>query len=529
VARADHDFRNLGLSESSVQFLTACLDPFHDGKLDPRGVPDHRTTPSITQEIRHSTTITAPPLAVDGWSACVWSSPIDSLAWCRPGQSAYGNAALYTNPGPNPTLTQSHVQGYNVSSNNAVIQVGSYNVWTWPTGQPASAGYSFFPEKGKSWVAPTTTYADCALADNNTMYLAGPAPDFPTRYRIFASGVEVINTSSALNKQGALAVVRTSSSIDTEHNLVAIANGNGNVITSGPANPYWNLPTTSFVRCRMPPATLAEADTSGAVRWDASEGCYSVNTYEVGDLPFTIPTSVGFSTCSGERNLASAWTSQTADCLVSHNYSSVTSGSASAAVSDSNAGSLQAHHFSPRDNICMYLTGLAANSTFTVTFKYYVEMAPTLANPTAAALVPLLRPSPLMDEPALIIQQRASARLLPGVPAHMNSFGDFFTGLFNNILKPIASSVLPGVGPLLLNGAAAIANKVFGPKPNPPKPKKKQQPKSRPTSARSRASSASSRAPSSKAVIIRVPKRSSSASTKMMQFPRSKAKIGGRN
>jgi hypothetical protein len=216
----------------------------------------------------------------------------------------------------------------------------------------------------------------------------------------------------------------------------------------------------------MPPATLAEADTSGAVRWDASEGCYSVNTYEVGDLPFTIPTAVGFSTASGERNLASAWTSASADSLVSHNYSSVTSGNAALAVSDSNVGTLQAHHFSPRDNVCIYLTGLAANSTFTVTFKYFVEMAPTLANPTAAALVALLRPSPLMDEPALIIQQRASARLNPGVPAHMNSFGDFFTGLFNNILKPIASTVLPVVGPMLLNGASAIATKIFSPKNN---------------------------------------------------------------
>lgn len=517
--------------------MTAALDPFHDGRLDPRGVPDHRTTPSICQEIRHSFDLSPPPGAVDGWCAVLFSTPLDNTASCKAATNAYGSVQVKTRSGAG--FGASSCQGYNVSSAAASLNVGAYNAWLWPNNTPTASGNCFFPEQGKTWTPPTVVKTDVPLADAPGSYASGPVPDYPTRYRVFSSGIEVINTSSALNKQGALAVVRTSSSRDMEYNLVAIATPGGNVMTASgsPSVGFVSVPTTNFCRCRMPPATISEADTSGAVRWDASEGVYCVNTYDLSDLDFSIPSSIGYSSASGERvpGLPGAVSNATSNALISHVYGSIlddnsTTPNVYLPLGDSVAGSLQDHHFSPRDNICIYLTGLNALSTFTVTMKYFVEMAPTTANPTASALVPLLRPSPPMDQAALIAYQMSASRLLPGVPAHMNSFGTFFSNLFSNVIKPAVSTILPVAGPLLLKGAGALIGSLsHSEKASPPQKKKKQKP--RPSSAAtSRASSRTSNASrkTSKAVIIKVPKRSGSASSKRMQFPRSDATVGGK-
>lgn len=354
-----------------------------------------------------------------------------------------------------PSLTN-NVIGYGTQNdlNHIAVEVGAANVWSWSTDVD-----QFFPSTSPTWSAPEQVYAESVLK-----YGDDDKPRPSLRYRVVASAFEVTNTTSQLNRQGTVTLVRQSCAQDIEYNLASFdtAGISPESTDFSSVAPWVGLQQFTYTNLQLPPRDLSAAMLAGGIQWDAAEGGYSVSTYDYEncDLRDSNPCQVSFRT--GKFEPAGTVERPNSIATLAQDHADLGAGFLSFF---NNKNSRQTCHFSPRDTVAHFYTGLSPSTTLNLSTRYYVEMAPREQDTEYANLVPLRQPSPLCDERALLIYQRAASKLLPGVPVHMNSFGDFFKQVWDtvkSVAAPLIKTALPIAGPLLLKAAPVIGNAILG-------------------------------------------------------------------
>jgi len=370
------------LSSEGRNWLIQAMDPFHDSEVPVTGYPDMVTTPSVCQAIRQSITITVPTTVTTG----TWDCNIAAF----PAPYASGTTALpvaITIPGIYTTATSTMTPYVN-------------------TGVTSFAG----PTSTQGYGTTSNQWQLTGGVAIPTPYTAGPM-------RVVGYGVEVINTTSALNCQGLCTVWRQSCPV---RNLTTV--GLDHSVGGGVVPTSW----ASAFEMPQPPGTLANAQLlEGSKQWHAKEGAYLVNT--MADIsnppqqaePFYV-TTVGAENQVGNTTLRQAMCS-----LPQNTYATTVQMPAPQMVA-------------PYHMVGAYFTGLSLQTTLTVNTIWYVERFPT---PFDNNLVVLTSPSPAFDPVALELYGLALQRMPAGVMVKENPFGEWFQDLIHNIAEAAAPAL----------------------------------------------------------------------------------------
>jgi len=259
------------------------------------------------------------------------------------------------------------------------------------------------------------------------------------QFRLVAAGFEVVNTTSALNKQGSVTSYRSPNS-RTEGYLSNFS------VEAGPFTTQFGL---------LPPSTQQDASSyPNSKTWAAADGVYSVCSFNTVTNPFSAP--VPHSVCFVENAVLADL--QTINPVTPTRL---------AWQPWSTAGADHAGNSSilPMDVNGSIFSGLSAESTLQITMRYFLERVPCAKDTT---LVTLARTSTPFDPMALELYSRSMNELPVACQAGENPLGEWFTKVMDVVADafPMAANVAGLVNPplaaaLRVTGAAArIASRV---------------------------------------------------------------------
>jgi len=374
------------LTTDGKEWLTAALDPFHDYTHQIAGYPDADGSQTTVSCYQYQLDVAAPknagvPIAGN------WDMHIYNMPQCVSKGFGVFNLNTVWSTQQEPTVIQ----------NNYVT--GLLNITTAASGTvlgptvPAAAAATGFTTQ----VLPADSVKD--LCDGIT--------------RVIAIGYEVTNTTSALNKQGAVTVYRMPQMGNDFQMAVTNNAGTFKAISNG-------------VMYREPPATVAQANLlKGTRTWEAAEGVYA--------------------TCfqnSVHNPLAQL---ESAQILYEPNSgpgpASVVRGSYFTSVGTAGADNtlsgvtFDANQQVPYDTTGAFFTGLSNSTTLTVKLKVYVERAPTYAEPSLAVLA---SPSAGYDVRALELYAAIINQLPVAVKVGENAKGDWWKAIVS-VAKAVAA------------------------------------------------------------------------------------------
>lgn len=409
------------LSEEDLAYIKCATDPYHDHTIRGcTGIPDDYVGKSITEVFTLTQDISTPYAAGSGnWGCRIYNNPL----------LGYGQVV------------------------KSIMLGNTFN-------QEVPAG-----------VAP---YNYASLSTLNVDYVSGSGnfQDYPTNsdfeglaqdalngeIKVIGLGIEVINTTAELNKQGMFTAARIP---QTGSNTVISGKvyGNGGGGTAGSFASMDLIPVCSM------PTTLRELTTyPNYTQWEAKEGAYAViKQYDVdsfspsgfkGVLRYIDYTANG--TASGAQ-----W--QATNC----NTSKVVWGTA-AGTGMPVASYIQNEGFinAPMDSVCMMFTGLSEATTLTLRCKIFVERRVNSSIVNLVSLVPLAKESPPFNPIALELVSQIWSNLPVAVmfkenPAGewwdkvMGAIGEYGPSLLGMIPHPaaqVASKALPSLTNALKTG-----------------------------------------------------------------------------
>lgn len=373
------------LTPSGYDFLVAALDPMHDLQLrNLQGWPDLETAPSVVRCVKQSLTIKAPTGTAENWDCLISNWP-----W------------LASMTGQVVTRNQ-QVLNYPVGG---TFPLGGVQAWFNTSGVPMNLN--------------TGSIGQITL---DGAYTAGVS-------RVVGMGIEVINSTAEIYKQGQVTVFRLPQP-DRDPQGYVIGN-TGSAATIQPLE---------VSVCNPPPISQAQAMIMcGSRQWRAADGCYLV-------VPFV-----------GEENppLGLEWVQplvESSELSVNGNTGPVYTSTHTGANSiNANILSFTPKKVYPLHMAGAFFTGLSPQTTLTMTVNIYVE---TFPRPTDD-LAPLATPSAEFDPEALKIFSHAMGSLPVGVPADMNGFGDWFAGIVSKIGEWVAPPLAMIPHPLAKGMAAA--------------------------------------------------------------------------
>jgi len=413
--------RKTGMTQEGMDWLIEVLDPMHDKPIpDISGWPDMATGSSIVRCIKQSASIKTPYGSTENWNCHV-------VAW--PFLHADG---FYTHGHEG--------NSYNFSGTTPILHY--------------YGGVQAFASKSNSynWISDAPPYPISGALTSVASLELNPTYDKGFG-RLVGMGLEVIDTTAEIYKQGMLTAYRVTQD-DTRPQTFSIAKTDATIV-----NAY--LP---FTPVRPPPHTEAEALLlPGTQQWEARNGSYSVIAFTGEDNEPTLPKFQGITIKSG----------QTISGLHSNNVSLDT------LVTVATPGPILYH---PRANRVekmhtsgVILSGLNPNSTYTLRWNVYYESFP---DPSEPDLMVLARPPSPYDPVALEFMKRQTLEMPVAVYASMNPGGEWFWDIVEGI-----ESIAPAVGSLfgpegtafgaaVGSGARALTS-AFKPK-QPPKKKQTQ-------------------------------------------------------
>lgn len=386
----------------------------HDAQLKHlSGWPDIEGAASIVRCIKHTMTIASPLGA-----STVWDCHITAFPWLH---GVQGHAS---------TITGSVAEeGVTTGSERTL---GGVQAWAVTTGYPidlisTASGPDFGPKLvGQLSLDPTF---DRGVG------------------RMVGSGIEVINTTSPLNRQGLCTVYRQPQTKETTATM--LYQGSGTSPTNNQAF------TGQFFRA--PPYKLEVANLyPGSRSWPAEEGCYCV-------VPF-IGASNKPKSCSPFSPII------TTDAAAT-DYNAITSRPAWVAQKGLKAGTMATPFFKsePVHQVGAYFTGLSPETTLTVTWNVFYETFPSIDE---LPILVLATPSARYDPKALELLNYALATLPVGVPASFNPLGEWFWNVVDTIadIAPAIGGALGGPGGALIGagvrkGAKALSAYNTAPSP----------------------------------------------------------------
>lgn len=386
------------ITPDGADWLTLRLDPYHDFARPIAGYPDADAFDTIVSAYNYEYNVSKPAGAAANWDAHVFTLPFASSI-CSLGNITAGQF-VQTADGHNMGLV-------NVAKDDAGGPL-------FPTAVPvASANFS---------MTRIDTFAGIE---------AGVS-------RVIGMGIEIIDTTAQLYKQGAL----------TAYKMPTVRNISGNL---GYLNTAGTLQTNLTVGLiSAPPSTVAEAVLyRSSVQWETHEGCYMsvgqegvVNDFATdtkGALAITTDGTFTPATPSLVTNVSATTALQAPPILTS-----AVAADGLKRVNVTQSG--------------VFLSGLHNDATFKVRVRVYVERAPERGD---TDLIPLCSPSAPYDAKALELYSMAVTMLPVAVPVSFNAKGDWWKWIVKVLgeVAPILGGILtPVIGP----EAGAIGSAVGG-------------------------------------------------------------------
>jgi hypothetical protein len=360
-------------------------DPFHDTEITCNGYPDMTASRSITQCITLTSNITAPSgLTTDTWDAHIFFFP------------------------SSPNWATGYVSSYDYGFYRALTN-GSGTVSGQELTFPIFAGYNVYSvNNGEEWTNPTAgTFAFSEALQFPQTFGSG-------QIRLVAAGLEVVNTTAELYKQGSVTSYRSPSNISRSF-----------VLSDATAV------CTPCTFAALPPTTQSLAALFPNSRtWGAVEGVYSVATLNAIQNDFVSPNP-GISGMISVPTPTQLINNATRLTYVPEVATDITPDRFVASCS----------HQLPFDVHGSVFTGLNPQTSLQVTVRYYIERIPTISDPT---LLVLAKPSPPFDPEVLEIYARAVAQLPVAVPVSENPLGEWF-----DTVMSVVASALPAIGTAL--------------------------------------------------------------------------------
>lgn len=384
------------ISDTGRDFLIASLDPMHDTPLKHlEGWPDVESTSSVVSRV-------TPSLSVKSISGEAYDLHV--VVW----PNLFGTGFTET------------IARYN----NLVSDIDA-------VAPPTIGGVQLFQTAVGASLDIKTNSSNAINPD--VIYQNGAT-------RLIGMGIEIHDTSSVLNQQGACTVYRQSESTLEPTEVWTLMDKKNGV-------PGTRAQTTFGVhKIRHPPVSVAEAMLlPGSLQWESKDGCYMVVPFAGSSNPVQL---VNYCTPVIENAAQD-------ESMISPNNNNVFIQvfQGNAIATDPYAAT--PNKIAPIHQIGAKFTGLNKDSTFMVTVHYFFESFPTSDE---KQLVVLATPSATFDPVALEIFSRALTDLPTGVPADWNGLGDWFADVISDVgsfATPLLTAFNPALGALA--GAATTA------------------------------------------------------------------------
>lgn len=382
-------------------FLMAALDPMHDNQLKSLvGWPDLETSASVVRCVKQSITLRKPGSIPAGTN---WDMSIVQWPW----QTSQTFDTCTRN---NNEIVMLNEQGL------PKWTCGGLDVYIVPSGAPFNYG--------------VTPDFSLTLSD---VYGLGPS-------RVLGLGIEGINTTSDLAKQGQVFVWRQANSKVTSTGFSSIISNTTVPLTATREN-FDGLMISS------PPHSTQEAMLiPGTRQWRAEDGHYQVVPHLGQDNPpilvnYTQPvillTSVPDTPIANSTGLAPSI------------FNTSILGVPKPFLSVSNVVQPPFIIY-PIHQVGAIYVGLSDSTTITLTWNAYIESFPTIAEPD---ILVLATPSAEYDPAALMMYSHALTVLPVGVPSNWNGFGDWFA----DVVSTISDFVTPGALALGMPAVSALS------------------------------------------------------------------------
>lgn len=405
----------LGITEPGKEWLTSVIDPYHDTALNVCGYPDIEESPSLTQTVKSSYTISAPASASGG----NWDVHFSSFPW----------------------IVVDAVQ--NVTSTNNLLIPG-----TSALGSGSGMG-GLMMDAVPSTTTPTPTFQmttgtpSWSSLDGQPSGANGINSTFAVgEWRQISHGFEVINTTSDLNVQG---LVTAYASPFPQRSSKSTAT----VYRTDPGPPIvLNSGVLGVLHTGLCPTSVADAMLlPGTRQWKAKEGAYIVPRLNNQNLTVGIDNtailvdshadSVAplFAVGVGITTVNVPASSPILDLVTWYNERTY--------LTDYNFGGA-------------YFTGLSNSTTLTVNVIRTFERFPNTQLSADVQLVPLAKPSPKYDPQAMELYSVVSAFMPTGVPQRMNGFGEWFKEAVQEASNAIAPALAAIPHPLAQLAAGAL-------------------------------------------------------------------------
>lgn len=388
------------LSECGMKAVLAAVDPFHDKPIDGlRGYPDQETGPSVIRHWSSSTTIKAKDA---GGALLVYSQPI------------LDQSTIYSCTRRNAVVDSISV---GVSTNAVLSPVSMYNF----TNAQATAvgGLPFAPVESFHHAIPDSYFQD------------GPC-------RLLGMGFEIHDVTAEIYKQGTISCFEVPQSTADKETAFVVAQTIGGVAYVG----------TPVEICRLQryPSSLDEIMMyPGSVQWDAKDGAYVVIPFTGHENP---PVLAEYRT-----PLLNTTPSSVMDATDTLNTTARYLGAYASGGVAGDPFVFNAHAYAPMNSRGALITGLNAESTFTITTRFYFECFPVQSSP----LQTLAAPSCSFDPKALALISLMMRSMPVAVPVKDNPLGEWFWESVEAalpVLGTVASTLFPEFSPLIAAGSA---------------------------------------------------------------------------
>lgn len=344
------------------------------------------------------------------------------------------------------------------------INFGSVNAWAWNTDSGR-----FFPRSGTTWAPPASATSVGILTNDVEPTSSATFDEHPTvRYRVPALAVEVTNTTASIYKQGTVTSVRIPAGHYLE-NTCGVADRVGSTpfpwrLAGTATGHYGSYPETIYDTFVFPPDTIDSAVLSGGLQRAAETGAYSVTACDLEHCTLQRDT---LRYCAfGDGNIKAA--SDNNGIAFANAYADLSSEidppNSTATIGAVKCGVPALQHFTNRDTIAIYFTGLSNQTTLNVAICALVEIAPVDYDVDYRSLVPLKRVPPAENEHILDLYRNLMSTMPSSVPVAMNPLGEWFAKVVEGIKKGIgfaAQHLAPLMGPEA-EAVGAIAQKVLG-------------------------------------------------------------------
>lgn len=395
-----------GLTQCGSEWLIQALDPFHDTARTPTGYPDTNSNASVIQCIKQSYQIVAPNATGN------FDCRVDMMPWINP---ITMNGATSNGANSVPPL---NLLGQQNPATNTNVVIGGVQIQTAPSGTLLELG--------------NPTVAGTSLNAANTI----PAQYYSGNSRVVSMAMEIVNTTSDLNRQGLVTLYRIPIPQNDDATTVQL-----NANASGDTRNFDGVADVIYIP--HPPTSIANAQLfAGTKAWDAAQGTYQVAGFNTPDNP---ANGLNWS------NPAIYLFNQTDPTVIFSRLDRTPNGFVTTA-GNTHVGPVA---WTQMDLSGAFFTGLSNSTTLTVNYVVYVERFPTQDD---LDLIVVAKRSPEYDIKALEAYSEIYQSLPVGVPFGENGWGDWFDTIANT-----ASSVLGAIphpyaqaGALLIKGAKGV-------------------------------------------------------------------------